>query len=158
MNWLNEILLNDPDPTETREWDERGIDGGLYSKHPIRLASASRAITSVWLPSVFPAKPSCSAPEAGEERAAATLSRYEERLARAPAHVINLLDPDVIVLGGGVSRVERLYRTVPTLWINGCSRIELTPSSCRHCTGPPAACGAPRFSVPESSADTTVEY
>ncbi|MCA1852836.1 MAG: ROK family protein [Beggiatoa sp.] len=96
--------------------------------------------------------------EAGEERAAATLSRYEERLARAPAHVINLLDPDVIVLGGGVSRVERLYRTVPTLWINGCSRIELTPSSCRHCTGPPAACGAPRFSVPESSADTTVEY
>jgi fructokinase len=54
--------------------------------------------------------------EAGEERAAATLSRYEERLARALAHVINLLDPDVIVLGGGVSGVERLYRTVPTLW------------------------------------------
>jgi fructokinase len=50
--------------------------------------------------------------EAGEERAAATLSRYEDRL----AHVINLLDPDVIVLGGGVSRVERLYRTVPALW------------------------------------------
>ena len=46
----------------------------------------------------------------------ATLSRYEDRLARALAHVINLLDPDVIVLGGGVSRVERLYRTVPTLW------------------------------------------
>ena len=54
--------------------------------------------------------------EAGEERAAATLSRYEDRLARALAHVINLLDPDVIVLGGGVSRVERLYRTVPALW------------------------------------------
>ena len=54
--------------------------------------------------------------EAGEERAAATVSRYEDRLARALAHVINLLDPDVIVLGGGVSRVERLYRTVPALW------------------------------------------
>jgi fructokinase len=54
--------------------------------------------------------------EVGEQRAAATLSRYEDRLARALAHVINLLDPDVIVLGGGVSRVERLYRTVPTLW------------------------------------------
>ena len=54
--------------------------------------------------------------DAGEERAAATLSRYEDRLARALAHVINLLDPDVIVLGGGVSRVERLYRTVPALW------------------------------------------
>jgi fructokinase len=54
--------------------------------------------------------------EAGEEHAAATLSRYEDRLARALAHVINLLDPDAIVLGSGVSRVERLYRTVPALW------------------------------------------
>jgi fructokinase len=54
--------------------------------------------------------------EASEERAAATLSRYEDRLARALVHVINLFDPDVIVLGGGVSRVERLYRTVPALW------------------------------------------
>jgi fructokinase len=44
------------------------------------------------------------------------LSRYEDRLACGLAHVINLLDPDVIVLGGGVSRVERLYRTVPALW------------------------------------------
>ena len=64
--------------------------------------------------------------EAGEERAAATLSRYEDRLARALAHVINLLDPDVIVLGGGVSRVERLYRTAPALWDQWVSRIELT--------------------------------
>jgi fructokinase len=54
--------------------------------------------------------------EAGDERAAVTLCRYEDRLARALAHVINLLDPDVIVLGGGVSRMERLYRTVPALW------------------------------------------
>ncbi|MGH2400470.1 MAG: ROK family protein [bacterium] len=54
--------------------------------------------------------------EASEARAAATLSRYEDRLTRALAHVINLLHPDVIVLGGGVSRVERLYRTVPALW------------------------------------------
>ncbi|MGH8565941.1 MAG: ROK family protein [Gammaproteobacteria bacterium] len=54
--------------------------------------------------------------EASEERAAATLSRYEDRLARALAHVINLLDPEVIVLGGGVSRIERLYCTVPRLW------------------------------------------
>jgi fructokinase len=41
---------------------------------------------------------------------------YEERLARALAGVINLLDPDVIVLGGGVSNVERLYDSVPRLW------------------------------------------
>jgi fructokinase len=45
-----------------------------------------------------------------------TMRRYEERLARALAHVINLLDPEVIVLGGGMSNVERLYANVPSLW------------------------------------------
>jgi fructokinase len=46
----------------------------------------------------------------------ATLQRYESRLARALAHVINLLDPDVIVLGGGLSNIDRLYANVPRLW------------------------------------------
>jgi fructokinase/N-acetylglucosamine kinase len=45
-----------------------------------------------------------------------TLARYEERLARALASVINILDPDVIVLGGGVSNIQRLYDNVPKLW------------------------------------------
>jgi fructokinase len=53
---------------------------------------------------------------AGNEAAGASLARYEDRLARALAAVINLLDPEVIVLGGGLSRVERLYRHVPALW------------------------------------------
>jgi fructokinase len=44
------------------------------------------------------------------------IARYEERLARALAGVINLLDPDVIVLGGGVSNIDRLYADVPALW------------------------------------------
>ena len=44
------------------------------------------------------------------------LARYEERLARALASVINVLDPDVIVLGGGMSNVGRLYTEVPRLW------------------------------------------
>jgi fructokinase len=44
------------------------------------------------------------------------LGRYEERLARALASVINVLDPEVIVLGGGMSNVERLYTEVPRLW------------------------------------------
>ncbi len=48
--------------------------------------------------------------------AAAALERYEERLARALSAIINVLDPDVIVLGGGLSNVERLYTTVPALW------------------------------------------
>jgi len=53
---------------------------------------------------------------AGEAIALATLTRYEERMARALAGVINLLDPDVIVLGGGLSNIERLYDRVPRLW------------------------------------------
>lgn len=56
------------------------------------------------------------AARAGEARAIASLERYESRLARALASVINLLDPTVIVLGGGVSRIERLYARVPALW------------------------------------------
>nr|WP_214674394.1 fructokinase [Citrobacter portucalensis] len=43
------------------------------------------------------------------------LSRYERRLAKSLAHVVNILDPDVIVLGGGMSNVDRLYQNVPTL-------------------------------------------
>ena len=52
----------------------------------------------------------------GDELAESTLQRYEERLARGLASVINLLDPDVIVLGGGLSNIERLYTNVPKIW------------------------------------------
>jgi len=45
-----------------------------------------------------------------------TLDRYEGRMARALAAVINVLDPDVIVLGGGMSNIERLYENVPRRW------------------------------------------
>ena len=51
-----------------------------------------------------------------EAEAEAALERYEERLARALASVINIVDPEVIVLGGGMSNVERLYGNVPGLW------------------------------------------
>lgn len=47
--------------------------------------------------------------------AQAALRRYESRLARALASVINILDPDVIVLGGGLGKVSRWYRSVPAL-------------------------------------------
>jgi fructokinase/N-acetylglucosamine kinase len=53
---------------------------------------------------------------AGNGPCSKTLARYEERLARALAGVINILDPDVIVLGGGLSNIERLYDNVPKLW------------------------------------------
>jgi fructokinase len=45
-----------------------------------------------------------------------SMKRYEERLARALSGVINIVDPDVIVLGGGLSNVKRLYENVPVLW------------------------------------------
>ncbi len=50
---------------------------------------------------------------AGEAAALAALDRFEDRLTRALAGVINLLDPDVIVLGGGASQIPRLYKNVP---------------------------------------------
>jgi fructokinase len=53
----------------------------------------------------------------GEPDADAVLTQYESRLARALAAVINVLDPDVIVLGGGMSNTPRLYERVPQLWI-----------------------------------------
>jgi fructokinase len=54
--------------------------------------------------------------EAGDPPARASLARYQERLARALAHVINILDPDVIVLGGGMSNARSLYQSVPRSW------------------------------------------
>jgi fructokinase len=46
---------------------------------------------------------------AGDAAARATVERYADRLARALAHVVNILDPDVVVLGGGLSEVDELY-------------------------------------------------
>jgi len=51
--------------------------------------------------------------EAREAAAMASLDRYEDRLTRSLAKMINILDPDIIVLGGGVSQVPRLYQNVP---------------------------------------------
>jgi fructokinase len=53
---------------------------------------------------------------AGDALAEAALSRYAERMARALGSIINVIDPAVIVLGGGVSNIERLYTLVPQMW------------------------------------------
>ena len=52
----------------------------------------------------------------GDAAAQEALSRYESRLARGLAHIINIIDPDVIVLGGGMSNIQSLYAHVPELW------------------------------------------
>lgn len=54
--------------------------------------------------------------DAGDPAAIAAIDRLVDRLARATATVINLIDPHVIVLGGGLSNVARLYTDVPQLW------------------------------------------
>lgn len=57
-----------------------------------------------------------AAMRAGDALAAASWQRYAQQLARALAGVVNLLDPDAIVLGGGMSQVDELYEAVPRLW------------------------------------------
>jgi fructokinase len=52
----------------------------------------------------------------GDAEAEATIQRYEHRLARGLSMVINIIDPDVIVLGGGLSQLSRLYDSVPAIW------------------------------------------
>jgi fructokinase len=56
-----------------------------------------------------------SACEAGDADAIAAVERWEDRLARGLAMIVNVLDPDVFVFGGGLSKVESLYREVPKL-------------------------------------------
>ena len=54
--------------------------------------------------------------QTGDPLACSSLTRYEHRLARALASVINILDPDVIVLGGGLSNIEGLSAAVTAQW------------------------------------------
>jgi len=76
-----------------------------------------------------------ASPEEIVARNSDTISRYEERLARALATVINLLDPDVIVLGGGMSNIERLYTEVPRLWEQHVFSDRVTTRLARHAHG-----------------------
>lgn len=71
------------------------------------LASSGRALSAVDV---------AQAADRGDAAAQAAMARYEDRMARALAQVINLLDPDVVVLGGGLSNIARLYENVPRLW------------------------------------------
>ena len=52
----------------------------------------------------------------GDRACEESLARYEERLARSLAGIVNVVDPDVIVLGGGLSKITRLYERIPRLW------------------------------------------
>jgi fructokinase len=123
-----------------RPWIGRNAIGGEWGHNPLPWPTdgerpgrecycGRRGCIETWLSAIGlecdheAASGECLEPAEIEERAAdgdpaaeATLERYEERLARALATVVNLLDPDAIVLGGGLSNLGRLYANVPRLW------------------------------------------
>lgn len=66
---------------------------------------------------ILSAEDICAAADSGETRASKALATYEDRMARALSAVVNIIDPDVIVLGGGMSNIARLYDNVPDLMI-----------------------------------------
>jgi fructokinase len=70
--------------------------------------------------------------EQGDVVAEKVLRRYENRMARCLAHVINIFDPNTIVLGGGMSNVKRLYKNVPKIWqewiFSDCIVTKLVPA------------------------------
>jgi fructokinase len=79
-----------------------GQDAGGVPDHPRRTGADARAVVE--------------AAQAGDPGAAASIERWIDRLGRALGAVINLLDPDVIVLGGGLSNVAALYERLPAAW------------------------------------------
>lgn len=87
----------------------------LYLSGP-GIARDHRRATGDVAGTVLPAVTIVARASAGDADCEATLQRYEARLTRALAQVINILDPDVIVLGGGLSNIDRLYTNVPRLW------------------------------------------
>ena len=80
----------------------------ISSKHSPSSARGSTAIEALRVQSSPKTAQTCSI-------SALNTERYENRLSRALASVINLLDPEVIVLGGGLSGIARLYEAVPRL-------------------------------------------
>jgi fructokinase len=105
------LLPDDARVAAPRCWCGRGtcvetlLSGPSFAAEHARHAGAvldSRAIAA--------------AAAAGDPAAMASLDRYTERLARALAQIVNILDPDAIVLGGGMSNLDRLYDEVPRRW------------------------------------------
>src|SRR5262245_32022497 len=84
---------------------EAWLSGPAFQGQFVRLTGRSLSATEI-----------AEAAEAGDNEAAEAFERYCDRLARALANVVNLIDPHVIVLGGGLSKMKALYRRVPELW------------------------------------------
>jgi fructokinase len=102
---------------EADEWPGPPCYCGLHGCIETFLSGSGlqRAYASATLPS---AREIASAASRGDAAATAAIDRYCGRLAKSLATVINLLDPDVIVLGGGLSNIDALYTSVPAKWGN----------------------------------------
>jgi fructokinase len=91
---------------------------GLVADH-LR-ATATTRLASIGASDPAPAPPTAAQvvalADTGDTDARDSVSRYEQRLARGLASVINIIDPEVIVLGGGLSKITGLYKSVPRLW------------------------------------------
>ena len=84
---------------------ETFLSGPALAADHLRITGADRDAASI-----------AQAAEAGETAAQASVARYVDRLARGLASVINIVDPEFVVLGGGVSRIAALYDAVPRMW------------------------------------------
>ncbi len=86
---------------------ETFLSGPGFEKHYQQLTNSKQQLA---------AKEIIKKSEQAEQHAVTCIELYEKRLARALAHVINIIDPDIIVLGGGMSNIQRLYQNVPRYW------------------------------------------
>ncbi|MDP3822960.1 MAG: ROK family protein [Burkholderiales bacterium] len=126
---VNGRLLDGPNGL-AGEWGHNPLPWAEANEHPgLACYCGQRGCVETWVSgpgmardhaahtgSSLDARQIGAAAQAGDAACEATLKRYEGRLARSLAHVINVLDPDVIVLAGGVSQLQRLYANVPRLW------------------------------------------
>ena len=111
--WGHNPLPRTPsEPIGLRCWCGRDDCVETWLSGPALAADHGRTTGEAWaVPDIV------AAAHTGDVAAQASLQRYAERLARALAQIINVLDPDVIVLGGGMSNIEALYAGVPRLWL-----------------------------------------
>lgn len=110
LPWPTEMDGHDERPGPECYCGKRGCVETFLSGPGLSLDHQTHTFTSL------PAEDIAAKATRGDAPCQATLHRFDHRLARALATVINTLDPDVIVLGGGLSNLSRLYDNVPKLW------------------------------------------
>ena len=109
QNDIDQVQVSTQSPCYCGKPDciETFLSGPGFEKHYQHLSLS---------PNKIPSAEIVSKAQQGDKDALTCMTCYEDRLAKSLAHIINVIDPDVIVLGGGMSNIERLYTNVPKLW------------------------------------------